>query len=146
MDQEQKRTQIYPKMGKHISEIHKKLDQDKGIRIQNDQESPCPSRWRPFKLQSEKSEDKEIKKLSSKESWNLYDILTKIKESLFSSVVQVFSTDLLDPTTNWRNIVTGVACLTRAQEHRHFLQVGSNLLRIILFCSQGKISLPILFL
>ena len=114
-----------PKLEKYLPELNKKIDQDKNVRTQNDQETACSARWPPFKLQSEKSEDREIEKVSSKENcWSLYDILTKIKESLFTSVVQILSAEVLDSTTNWTNTVTGVACLTRTQENKYFLQVG----------------------
>ena len=90
----------------------------------NDQEKNCQARWPLFKLQSENTEDAAVRTMSTIEKGNLHNILSKIKESVSTSVVQVLLANERDSTTDWTNIVTGVACLTETQEYQYFIQVG----------------------
>ena len=78
-----------------------------------------------FKLNSEDSKIMGSERSFSKAKWDLYEILNKIKESLYSSVVQVVQANYPDPPNPyWMNIVTGVACLTETSENKYFVRVS----------------------
>ena len=77
-----------------------------------------------MELKDEKSDHASImRQLTSEDNQKLYKVLLKIKESLSTSVVQIFSAIMSENTFQWESTVTGVVCLTKTDENVYTIEV-----------------------
>ena len=77
-----------------------------------------------MEIKDEKSDPASImRQLTSDDNHKLYNILLKIKQSLSTSVVQLFSAIMSEDTFQWESTVTGVACLTKTDESVYVIEV-----------------------
>ena len=110
---------------KYKKELQENVNTKDTVRNEKFQELNEQGKWSFHNINSEGSGKAGIATSRSNSKWNLYDILSKIKQSLSSTVVQVVKANLPDPPNPyWTNIVTGVACLTETYENKYFVQVS----------------------
>ena len=77
-----------------------------------------------LELKDEKSDQASImRQLTSEDNQNLYNVLLKIKDSLSTSVVQLFSAIMSEHTFQWESTVTGVVCLNKTDENVYIIEV-----------------------
>jgi hypothetical protein len=82
-----------------------------------------------MELKDEKSEQASImRQLTSEDNQKLYNVLLKIKQSLSTSVVQLFSAVMSEQTFQWESTVTGVVCLTKTDENVYAIEVCTSYL------------------
>ena len=110
---------------KYKKELQENVNTKGIVRNENFQDINKQAKRSLYNINSEGPGKVGIVTSRSNSKCNLYDILSKIKQSLSSTVVQVVKANLPDPPNPyWTNIVTGVACLTETYENKYFVQVS----------------------